>query len=364
MYPAGIYFTWHAFSQLQWRALPPYARALTALAATGILSSFINHETIDNPIKAAFKVKYFILGALAIAPANHLVHKFFNITKYLVLLYIILACLFLSTFYGLIVMVFKIDFLGLHKTIADGRILGFTDYMRHAHSALYCTVILTWARIHLKQETKSFKLLLTIGIIIGITAVILTGTRGAMGALLLGMILIWGHKRWVIKALLAGFIVLIILFTLNSRHTIDSGFIRPVDPDRANIWRLAIKAFAEKPLLGHGMRQFENQAPRLEHTHGHWLHQPSGQIRGMAHAHNNILQILADLGLVGLISYLMWLVMLIRGAWGNIASRIGMNALIFSFCAAGTLQYGFDTQGSLVFMLVPAMILAGNSQSH
>ena len=76
MYPPGIYFTWHDFKNLRWHALPTPAWALIAFTIIGIISCAMNMETIDNPLKAALKVKYFLIGALSIPVFSHIIKSF------------------------------------------------------------------------------------------------------------------------------------------------------------------------------------------------------------------------------------------------------------------------------------------------
>jgi len=146
-------------------------------------------------------------------------------------------------------------------------------------------------------------------------------------------------------------IALAAFFAVNLNYTTDKGVFRPIDPDRANMWHLAIKAFEEKPILGHGVRQFERQADRLEKTHGHWIEQPTGKIRGMAHSHNIFMQILVDTGMIGLISYLTWIGLIIKGFWKGARWKWAIMPLLLAIHSAGMLQYVFDAQGALLVMI-------------
>jgi hypothetical protein len=146
-------------------------------------------------LKAAFKVKYFFLGAIAIAPIGHLIHSFLTPSKIRILLISLVGTMTVTTLYGLFVILSQNDFLNLHETLFPGRNLGFTSYMRHAHSSLYTTVLLLWGLVHTGEKLANIRTFLFIGIIVGIVGTISSGTRGAVGALLISFPLIWGHRR-------------------------------------------------------------------------------------------------------------------------------------------------------------------------
>ena len=367
MYPPGIYFTWLKYKNTAlWHTVFPVpAWALISLVFTGIISCAINAETISPLVKTVFKVKYFLLGALAIAPFQWLKESsFFSIAKLRMLLSLIIISLISSTLYGAYAAVSHNDFLSIHETSFPWRNYGFTDYMRHAHSSLYISVLFSWALVHGGQRLVPLRTLLVFGIIVALLGIITTGTRGALGALLVSMPIIWGHKKWVKKIAVCGITCVVIILAVNLNYSTKGGLFRAIEPDRANMWYLAFHAFKEKPVLGHGLRQFEKQAPRLEQTHGHWITQPTVKIRGMAHAHNNLMQFLADLGIIGLFFYLIWIVTLALITWPKPTIRWGMLALIVAFSSAGMLQYVFDTQGALTIFILTAMALAINEPSR
>ena len=269
----------------------------------------MNMETIDDPLKAALKVKYFLIGALSIAVFRHIIKSFITskLIKGLVLSLVI--SIGTTTLYGLYVLCTHDNFLNLNEPGASGRNWGFTDYMRHAHSCLYITILMIAWLVHGTTIKISIKTMCIVAIVFGVIGIITSGTRGAIGAFLISFPLIWGHRKWMWKIAGGAIIASAAFFAFNLNYTTDKGVFRPVAPDRANMWYLAIKAFEEKPILGHGVRQFEVQASRLEATHGHWLKQPTGKIRGIAHAHNIGMQLLADVGLAGTVTWGLWYIL-------------------------------------------------------
>ena len=82
----------------------------------------------------------------------------------------------------------------------------------------------------------------------------------------------------------------------------------------------------------------------------------------MAHAHNVFFQFLVDVGIFGLVSYLVWIWFWLRESWINPSIRWGIMAFVACFSAAGLLQYVFDTQGAMLIMVVYGLSCALNQK--
>jgi O-antigen ligase len=73
------------------------------------------------------------------------------------------------------------------------------------------------------------------------------------------------------------------------------------DYERISQWKTAILAFNERPFLGMGYLNFEKMCPSLKVKYN------VDQKQFCGHAHNNFLEMLASTGVVGLLSFVVWL---------------------------------------------------------
>ncbi|MBI96963.1 MAG: hypothetical protein CMO78_00180 [Verrucomicrobiales bacterium] len=355
--PPCLFFSWKDLQSHKFKSIAMPSWFLVGLACAGILATSLNHADINGPFEAVFKTKYFVYGALAVAPLKALFNNWSDSRTRTMLLCLVVG-LAISNTYGLLHLAFGLDPLGIHNVPAYGRNYGATDCMRHAHSCLYALVVLTGYYYIKSPISKSIKGLLIFAIILTIIGLISSGTRGATGAALISVpIMFWKHKHFFRTAFVGG-ILAVALIILCARTEMATGLFRSIGPERANIWMLAIKAIEEKPLLGHGVRQFEAQGKRLVATHGQWIETPSGKVVGLAHAHNIVLQFWADTGIIGLSIFIGWLWAMWRAArFNELFSALNLS-FIFAFCSAGMFQYVFDTQGALCIMTVTAAFVA------
>jgi putative inorganic carbon (HCO3(-)) transporter len=115
---------------------------------------------------------------------------------------------------------------------------------------------------------------------------------------------------------------------------------------RLNIWRDTVPMILERPLLGHGPDNFaEPFRPHMGEELRSSITNNSGQVSRVDRAHNDLLQVAATTGLLGLAAYLWILVSYFRnayrrGGWPLIALSGGVLAYIFqiqtSFPTAST----------------------------
>jgi O-antigen ligase len=174
-----------------------------------------------------------------------------------------------------------------------------------------------------------------------IVTILMTGTRAALIALWLQLAVLWpviawryrdqlaiGRWRWGLRALAAG----VLLATVVGLGVIPSGNTRildegrgttalerglkrtasigPEDPSlglRRQMWRATLRLIADHPLAGVGAGAWEVQIPR---------YQADGtQLETDYYPHNEVLQTLAEDGLVGALFLLGLFAWLLRSAW-------------------------------------------------
>ena len=354
--PAGLCVSILEFRQKGWAAIPSHAWPLVGLGLAGVISCGLNFDTIERPFHFAFKTKYWFLGALGVVAAKHfLVWLSTRRRETATLLGVAAGALGVTTAYGVYVAYSGHEFLGLHPHLATPRNQGFTDVMRHSHTSLYLFVLFAWClRWGAATHFLGSRRLLWCGLIAGVVGLISGGSRGALCGLLLSLPFLWGNGRRYVWMICIAAVSFFLFLNLSGNNPLLPG--RTFNPDRLAMWRLAWLAAKEKPFFGHGVRQFERQAPRLETEHAAtapaWIATPQ-KIRGMSHAHNNLLQLLADYGVIGLSCYLLWLALLLKAAWRHSRALFcGVAAFVTAFSVAGLSQYVFDTQGSTMIVVL------------
>lgn len=172
-------------------------------------------------------------------------------------------------------------------------------------------------------------------------AILMTGTRAALVALWLQLLLVlpliaWRYRRqlacgqwsWALR-LLAGGVLLATVAGLGSipsgngkllaeergRTALERGFVRtasigPEDPSlniRQVMWRATLRLIADHPLAGVGAGAWEVQIPRYQAD--------GAQLETDYYPHNEVLQMLAEDGLVGAAFLVALFSYLLRSAW-------------------------------------------------
>jgi O-antigen ligase len=187
-------------------------------------------------------------------------------------------------------------------------------------------------------------------------ALLMTQTRGAWLGLTVGVsFLLWVRKKY----LLLVFPVIAVAIFLAAPPSIKSrigSFLDPTDltfNERLFMWHSGLQLIREHPWTGVGMDGLKRVYPAYKY--------PGALKEHTGHLHNNLLQIGAERGLIGLAFWLWIWVSYVRQAWGVAASLppqatgaralvLGSLASVASFHVAGLSEYTFGD--SEVVMLV------------
>lgn len=132
------------------------------------------------------------------------------------------------------------------------------------------------------------------------------------------------RRAAAVLALLALFVVALWLFP---NSIVDRGSTTGALGIRAEMARVAVRLWKTDPLLGVGLGQF------LDRSADHIVDPYVRTLYGRENAHNNFLQILAELGVIGLVAFLLILVAALRGA-APFALRAGVAAFLVT-CLGG-----------------------------
>ncbi|WP_206952552.1 O-antigen ligase family protein [Trinickia acidisoli] len=180
-----------------------------------------------------------------------------------------------------------------------------------------------------------------------------TYSRGSMfGILVLAPYVIFGRKRWMLATMVAGLILASLAIAAYHTHSsVDyMGYqfsIENADEKVANLdiryewlWPRALAYFRQSPIFGIGFGSFDDQIALVVNYFGLF-----GRAVGVtaahtdSHAHNSYLNILAELGIVGLTLMMMFYWRLV--AWCQQGARAAMrengrNFIAFRFIELGS----------------------------
>ncbi len=178
---------------------------------------------------------------------------------------------------------------------------------------------------------------LTVAIAAMISALALTKARGAAIGLAAGLVAIGGvclaRRSW--RQLLIGATIAIVALAIAAYFVIPASGRRASVNFRGYAWRYAVAMFARHPTGGDGGGTYSRLAPQLAAA-DRWA--DPGVLTGqlVMHAHNEWLEVLADLGLTGLIlwggCWAMTVAALVRSWWRS--RRCGSGWLILGLLGA------------------------------
>ena len=209
-------------------------------------------------------------------------------------------------------------FMGHHLSVASILIFPF-----------FVAVESAWGRNLIVRRcfaSPKAKLLATLGSILGGSTLVLTYSRTLWVALPLGLVIWRLLERRIslsevvqarptvrslkIKLLIFGSVAAILIFL--GPHLLGRWNLHRGTMDRLNLWRANLRFFADRPLFGVGFRANEELTGQYLRALGPTF----GTFQG--HAHNNILELLATLGVSGFIAWVGWNVVIF---WGWIVHR-------------------------------------------
>ncbi len=195
------------------------------------------------------------------------------------------------------------------KAVADVVLLDFpraVGFSFHANLLGSLMVITSLFLLGNSLKVQQFRIV-HLGAAAGIFTILLSGSRGAFIALMLGLLcygLLALYQKQHLKpgmlfitflASLALFMVLIYSPLHQRLNTLDSAF---ADQGRVSLWELGLELAAQKPLFGWGVRAWQREIQVLE---------PSIDLVILPNTHNLYLEILLDSGTLGLTGFIWWL---------------------------------------------------------
>ena len=280
-------------NSIKWDIMPKYIFIYLGIAVASVLF------WANNPnYYAIFRISMWVITSTLIANLTYsypkLSKSFFNIYT-VSALYLVLEALnlFLNSDTP-----DRVDVEGMNENILA---------MHFLVTSLYC-----FYNLFDTTAERNKKLISIIGLVIFIGAMITTGSRSAMLSLGLGMIIILPKSLNRIGSLIFfGLVSLILILSISEDNVFvrfaSTRFQQAQDDKGAGrivIWKVAEEMIIENPILGVGFRNFPTEfknyigATPLDIEETNKLGD-----RDYAGTHNNALEILAELGIFGFISF-------------------------------------------------------------
>lgn len=337
----ALYF----ISKTKFKALSKSGWGLIALSIALILSVIFNQDIAYNGYGPLSKIKYFILGFLAIAPLTYYFKSFSNDKKIKYLIYAFCIATTIATVSGIIGFYRGVNPLTF-RVVDTFRNTGlFGMVMNYAHNLSYFLIIILGMIIYHKKLTKYVSLNFLMSIfLINVTGLFTSYTRGAWLGFLVGVPFFFfkNNKKWFATSAVVMIVVGFVAYFSAGRSMVRKDF----DVSRLGQWQGAIAAFQERPLLGVGYLNYEHVCKEIKYRH----HLLAPEFSG--HAHNNFFEILADAGAVGIIAYLLWL-----GFWiyemykrEDLVAKIAL-PFIITFIVGGLTQSTISLGINLFFIM-------------
>lgn len=196
---------------------------------------------------------------------------------------------------------------------SDNRISSFLENSNNlgVYSVLSIFIIIM---LLLNSKKRNEKIVLSISIILLIVNIVLSQSRNALLGLLLGFVLvaIMYNKRFILYSFL---LFIILLITPQSQARLFSIFDMNQNSTRIKIWELTEIMIKHKPITGLGYGNFTLR------YHDYVTSNPSYLIRESyipLHPHNIILKFQSELGILGTIFFLIFIILTLNTLYKNI----------------------------------------------
>jgi O-antigen ligase len=272
-------------------------------------------------LKSILKTKYWLFAIVAVFSYRfYLSRRTINPKHIRILLnsfFIVLAIVNISGIYAL--------FNGYHplrlKAAADAeRAAGMYGMaITYGYSIALACSLLTSFFINFRKKIPLYcsRNLFIFALFTSLAGLYFSYSRGALLGYLLSLPFCFFSNKKIMKISLASTLcILIAILTLIASNSFSSNrffatFQHQSNLERISIYKTALIAFQERPILGWGYNNFQIVSPQIKAAHK--IEYPDIN----SHAHNNFLETLADLGIPGFIFFslfnLFWLLELIKG---------------------------------------------------
>lgn len=268
-----------------------------------IFSNLMNLNVHSEPVRGFKKIRYLIICFFNLYTLDYLVKTIGSKNKAKLLANIIIYGFTFGTIYAYVSYIAKYDFIKNVPEDLGGRVTGITGIMNYGYETpiivFFCLAVGFYFR---KKEKIGLGLVNAFG-------VIFSGTRGGILSLIGGLpFLIFYHFKRFFKAfILLGVSVVVLIIIAVISMDVDLGKLpgkrNLSDMVRLKAAELSLVAFTDSPIYGHGLLNQKNQYPVTVFFKGKHV-TPYG---GLQICENTYLQVLVDMGSIGILLYLAFL---------------------------------------------------------
>lgn len=306
--------------EINFKSLTSSAWALIAFVAVQFLSALVNINEMQDVGRSFGTLKYPLFGIMGLLmfqkqdlQQSDFLKKHARLAFNLFIITMWVAFIFsaVKVYSGLSF------FNAYYNAVAEGkentRFSGFTDIMRYGYGSGIAFLVIVACFLNVRKYRITQRSYIISAIIVAFAAIFFSYTRGAMLAILISTPVIFYFFNKRLSIILSGLSILIIgsMAAVSFMGGSESSrFLQNSNSSgnkmRTSQYYAAFYAFQEKPVLGFGPQQLKFHVKEIKEKHD--LPYPNFE----SHAHNIYLQIAADSGIIGLISFLIFL-----GLWAK-----------------------------------------------
>ncbi len=331
----------------------PISRSYMAMLAfflIGILSLFINKGQIQDIFFSFKGTKFQFILLAAFFPLMIFFSRYNNKKIFTYLFYAFELSVVIAFIVGYIRSKYQFDLISWTSKPYHPRTGGFYHYMRYGYLSSFLFFFHCYLHFKCKALRKNF--LFYVAWLVCLLAIFTSQTRGGLLSVVCSssLFVFTYYKK---TRVIAGGTIIFLLMSISFFSMKGDAPTRLLNyNDQSTITRLgqyqaAIEIFKEKPILGVGPRQFESVSMRIKEE------KQIGNIPFRGHAHNTLLEILANRGIIGFAMYLIFLslwfheMFLLKTDFG-----IAVMIYILTYSFAGQFEVLLDTVNTHFFTFI------------
>lgn len=337
--------------KIEWRKISKSNWALLIFAILVPITIINTHnDEIGLKYFNIMKFKYYLFGALMATPFGWFLKTKATLKQIQILFWSALISSSLASLSGMIGLFTRFNPLkwAPPKSVYQNSGM-FSMLMSYAHSEAIWCILLFGLFLNYKKVEKYFpKWLLYIAIAINFSGFITSYTRGALLAFIIALPFYFFKANY--KKFMAAIFATILLASVCWVTVPEiSGIFQGRQHSslmRVGQWQAAWKVFELHPIMGVGFRNFQPYSTIIKKQYGYPVPEWEG------HAHNNFLEILAGMGIVGFIPFLLWIVFWLYESYkrNDLAAKLAFPSIIT--IVLGGLTQNTITDGVNVFLFM------------
>lgn len=303
---------------------------------------------------------YYLHKRVIIIPIIYLIYSWIRTRERLETSVIVLfSSILLISLYGCYDII-----LNLNDYLHFERRLNLTSFYMTAGGLLMISSLMLLSYITHQGTPRAIKVFSSVAFIFSIICLIFTFTRGSWLGFIAGSILISFQRSKIIFAMLIFVLIFIILISPVEIKDRIYSIIDPYHPnnvERLQMWLTGIKIFYDNPIVGIG----DIGTEEVYKIYGPPDSNPVG------HLHNNFINILVKLGIIGLIIFLILFLRIFvieiksafhsRNDWLTNSVILGAAASLVAFHINGLFEWNFgDTEVIMFLWITVGLALSAN----